>query len=104
MAEEHRRDFSELIERLHSMEIKQERSVQGMESSMANVNLQLGRIISDIEDLREVLHGNGNPGLKTDVDRLKEAEKARRWHLRTVWVAIVGVIVSTILSNIHILK
>lgn len=39
------------------------------------------------------LFGNGtegNQGLRVDVDRLKQEENRRTWHIRALWVAFLG--------------
>lgn len=43
-----------------------------------------------IQEIRKCLRGNGQPGLITDVDRLKEAAKRQAWWTR----AIVGVLLT----------
>ena len=42
----------------------------------------------------EVFDGNGRPGMKTRVDRLEVADRDRTWHIRTLWVAILGGVIS----------
>lgn len=45
------------------------------------------------DHLEEMLNGNGQPGLKTRLDRLEQTEEGRRWNLRTIWAALVAIIV-----------
>mgnify|MGYP001594647760 FL=1 len=41
-----------------------------------------------------ILLGDGKkPGLVMIVDRLNEAEKARKWYFRAIWTAIIGLLV-----------
>jgi len=41
----------------------------------------------------DVIQGkNNSPGLKTKIDRLEQSEKKRAWHFRTIWGAMVGVV------------
>lgn len=49
-----------------------------------------------------VLHGDGttaNPGLVVNHDRIKNITDSRTWHIRTLWVTIVGM-VGAWLSNL----
>ena len=41
------------------------------------------------ERIGDVLDGNGTLGMKTRVDRLEQSESTRKWHIRTLWAAIV---------------
>lgn len=44
------------------------------------------------EDLDTKLHGDGNGkiGALTRIDRLEQTDKERTWHIRTLWVAVLG--------------
>lgn len=60
---------------------------------------QLDRIEKRIEDIHEVLHGDGsdgNPGLKIKVDRLVQDANRRGWMAKTALGAAIAALLSTI--------
>ena len=50
--------------------------------------------VSDLlSEHHRTLFGNGtdgHQGLRVDVDRLKQEENRRTWHIRALWVAFLG--------------
>jgi hypothetical protein len=56
----------------------------------------------NFQELRRIFEGsNGNPGMKIDVDRLKEQEKSRQRHFGYLWGAVLvlfGALVKLALS------
>ena len=53
-------------------------------------------INSSIKDLTKAIIGNGSPGLKTDVDRLKQKEEGRQWWTRGFMGAIIALVAKAI--------
>ena len=41
------------------------------------------------QKIGDVIDGNGTPGMKTRMDRIEQVEASRKWHIRTLWAAIV---------------
>ena len=55
-------------------------------------NLEFQYLRKMLEKHEEVIFGNGGVGLKTQVDRLEQTEQSRTWHLRALWVTILGML------------
>jgi hypothetical protein len=50
----------------------------------------------DVDKHDEAIYGNGKPGLKTIVERLKEAEERRTWTIRAIGMAVIGLVANFI--------
>lgn len=55
---------------------------------------QITSIKGTVGDMKLLLHGSNGKGLKTKVDRLGENEKRRTWQIRSIYVALIAVVVS----------
>lgn len=55
---------------------------------LAAISVQLENMQKQIEELHHTICGNGQPGLKIDVDRLKQRQKLRDWVLTGVLVPL----------------
>lgn len=65
----------------------------------------LHRIADKVEEIHYTLHGNGEPGLKTRVDRLERSAEGRQWITRKVVGILVGAIIaSTLTSAVAVVK
>jgi hypothetical protein len=58
---------------------------------------QLDNIEEMVEKIFEAVYGNGKPGLRLDVDRLKTFVRGLKWSIGVVIVAGVGAIVRWII-------
>lgn len=49
-------------------------------------------VSEQVKYVRHLLEGNGDPGkgMIVRVDRLEQREEGRTWHLRALWVAVLG--------------
>lgn len=56
----------------------------------------LVEVRKDVDKHDEAIYGNGKPGLKTVVERLKEAEERRTWTIRAIGAAVIGLIANFI--------
>ena len=62
------------------------------------VRLALGRIEEKMNEFSEqlkrhdkLLHGkNGSVGIEMRLDRIEQSEEGRKWHVRTIWVALMA--------------
>lgn len=56
---------------------------------------RIKRTEDDVKNLQHTIYGNGTPGLKTDVDRLKQRglRMDQAWGL---WIAAIGAIISAL--------
>lgn len=89
-----------IVERLTSVEITMGKMVEHLQimiklkdESHASIQKILDRHDHDI-------NGNGNIGLKTAVDRLVTTENNRRWHLRLIYGALVGLFLKNLFEFI----
>lgn len=62
-----------------------------------------------IETLREMMskhekfiYGNGRDGAKVRLDRLENYSDSQRWHFRTLWTAVVGLLAATVCEFISV--
>lgn len=54
---------------------------------------RLDTLIEQFREVKNTVYGHdGVPGLKIDVDRLKQKEKARQWNIRALWTGFVSVV------------
>lgn len=53
-----------------------------------------------LNEIRECLVGNGNPGMKTRIDRLEQTEKGRKFQFNTLWTAMVGTFIVAAFNSI----
>lgn len=63
------------------------------EELMEMLDLYFKPFTERLGEHHRTLFGNGtdgNQGLRVDVDRIKQAENSRTWHIRTLWVGIVA--------------
>ena len=66
--------------------------MQGLEGGMT-------RMMEHIEREELILRGDGSvekPGMVLRLDRLEQTEQVRRWSLRTMWIALMGMIVKLV--------
>lgn len=56
-----------------------------------------------LEDHHTTLYGDGNgvPGLRMRTDRLEQHSKAREWHIRAIWTAVLGSAVAWLTGLFH---
>jgi hypothetical protein len=54
---------------------------------------KLDNLADVVKKIDETINGNGNPGMKVRLDRLEQIEDGRRWNLRTIWGALVAILV-----------
>lgn len=59
-------------------------------TEVAEIRTDNKSIKSRINKHEEILNGNGHEGLVIRVDRLMQSEVSRVWHIRAIWVAIIG--------------
>jgi len=78
-----RQTNQDIFDRIRSVETTLTKLCVTMESVDANQTKLL-------EKHDKTLYGNGKTGLDTRVDRIEQVEKGRKWNLRVVWGAIVG--------------
>jgi hypothetical protein len=45
-----------------------------------------------LERIVQGINGNGGPGMKTRLDRLEQVEKNRKWAIRTLAAAVIGIL------------
>ena len=65
-----------------------EEGVSGLRGNQEQMLSMFQRLLTRHDEL---LNGfQDKPGLVVKVDRLENIESTRRWHLRALWVAIVG--------------
>lgn len=51
-------------------------------------------LAGEVKHISEMLNGNGQPGLKVRIDRLEQTEGNRKWGLRTIWAAVVSLVLA----------
>lgn len=63
--------------------------------TIINHGHRLQRAEEDVKDLQHVVYGNGTPGLKTDVDRLKQRglRTKEAWGL---WIGMVSAVIAAL--------
>jgi hypothetical protein len=79
-----RQTNKEIYDRLRSVETK----ITKLCATVENVNVNQTALLKKHE---ETLYGNGKPGLNTRIDRIEQIEQNRKWSLRVLWSAMVGV-------------
>ena len=57
-------------------------------------------IVEKLAEVRCTIYGNGHPGMKTDVDRLKMYCKFQCWFLGVVAIASIGVVARLVYNHI----
>ena len=72
---------------------------------------RLARIEERVDRLLEIgirhdrlLAGNGTAGLVTRLDRIEQIEARRRWTIRTIVVALLGVVGSMIAEGLRLFR
>jgi hypothetical protein len=68
-----------------------------------NVIATLARIEAKCESIDYALHGNGEPGIKTRLDRLERAAEGRTWFRRTIWVALIAALTTNSVAMVKVL-
>ena len=59
--------------------------------TLITLNQKLDYVIKQQDSHDKLLRGDeSTPGFLTRVDRLEQIENSRKWHIRTVWGAIVA--------------
>ena len=71
-----------------------------METLRADQARQHRELVTAIQRLDEAVRGNGRPGLRIEVDRLKQAEQRRQWLMRAILLAIIGLLVDAFWSRL----
>jgi len=54
----------------------------------------------DVKKLKETVHGNGKPGLKTDVQLLQDSEKKRAAIQNAIAIALIVQIILSLISKL----
>ena len=71
------------------------------EKEFAHAREQRNRIEFDGKIILQLLQGtNGQPGMKTRLDRLEQDELRRKWFLRAVAVAVAGLFTKDFWKNL----
>jgi len=58
----------------------------------------------DVENFTNIQHsldGNGGPGMKVRLDRIEQLESGRKWHIRTIWGAMMAGMVAWFVDNLN---
>ena len=84
----------EYNQNLHALELRME-EVKHMIQTGLNRHEDINRRTETLERFM-FGDGKGNPGLRTQVDRLERTEETRSWSLRALWVGMIGVITRVI--------
>lgn len=66
---------------------------------LASIETKMDGFMERIEYHDSIINGNGHEGVKVKIDRLEVESSNRKWHIRTLWVVVLGA-VSTIMINL----
>lgn len=75
---------------------------ESVNERLARIDQTTTYIAEHIERLDHTIFGNGSPGLRVDVDRLKQRAEGLSWWKQTVVAAIVAGVVSLVVGGITI--
>jgi len=90
-----KRKTSEGIKRIQEMDTR----LRELEIKSTEFFTAQGAEKKDTDHIKQLIFGNGRNGLVVRLDRLEQSEKVRKWHIRTLWVGIVGLVISLIVGN-----
>lgn len=79
-----------IADRLSAVESQVARLVAHAESEHGTMSRYHETLMKMLEKHDRDINGNGKDGLKSEVDRLNQIEKSRRWHIRMIWAALMG--------------
>lgn len=71
---------------------------------LAQIDTKLDSLIISVSSLNKLLHGNGTPGMKTELDRLKQRDIQRERLVSVLLAAIIGLAVNEAISFISGIK
>ena len=80
---------SEILDRLNNIQL----DVRELHADHRNLSEKVDDVKDEVEKVSHTLNGNGTPGLKLEVDRLKQSEARRRWLNRAIMGAVLSIIV-----------
>ena len=70
-----------------------------MAATLDTLDLKLDIALQKLLKHEHILEGNGKPGLIKEVDRLTQLEEGRKWHIRTIWAALIASIIGVFLKG-----
>jgi hypothetical protein len=79
----------EILDRLSNIQL----DVRELHSDHRNLSEKVDDVRDEIEKFNHTINGNGTPGMKVEIDRLKQAEARRRWLNRAVIGTVLSIIV-----------
>ena len=59
---------------------------------LASIETKLDAFLDGHKKHSEIIFGNGDEGLKLKIDRLEVDYESRKWHFRTLWAVVIGII------------
>ena len=86
--EEIRREFNERMDRVEDKVDKLTVSMEGLRGNQESRLMLMERITARLDE--QVNGDKSSPGLRIEMDRQKQIEKARVWHIRAIWAALLG--------------
>lgn len=89
-------DYDELLERIHGIEREIGRLSSHIESEDGNKARIIDEMAKMLANHDHTLYGNAKPGLRSEVDRLKEIESKRDWHIKALTGAVIAGFVNVI--------
>lgn len=76
-------------------------------ATLSSIAAQLDTMANQVKDIHAAIYGDNSeskPGLKIEVDRMKQLEKARRRHFAYVWAASGTLLVERALTIFGFIK
>ena len=78
----------DIISKLSDIQIDQSQQKVQIESVLERVD----EVKEDVKAINETINGNGEVGMKIELDRLKQSEKRRVWINRTLYTGLVSLV------------
>ena len=70
-----------------------------MAATLDTLDLKLDMALQKLIKHEHILEGNGKPGLIKYVDRLTQLEEGRKWHIRTIWAALIMAVIGLLVRG-----
>jgi hypothetical protein len=101
MDEEFTLEKLKISDRLAAVEQIQVKFIERFDAHIEQDKLMMDRIMKILENHDQLMLGvNGTPGIKIDIDRLKQRDSMRTVMYGAIWVALIGLITKAIWSSL----
>ena len=88
-------EYQEVIKAVHEVELHLNKSIAKVTTALEVNNERLQNLKESVDNHGTILYGaeeNDHPGLTTRMAKIEQTETERKWTLRSVLVAFIGVV------------